>query len=414
MRALKDMKREEAKLQRELSVVDSAAAVKIFAAAQDKYTALIQDLEGTKAMSQRTDGSIPYLDSMKAMVSFLSSAGITLTQKAHALEALERVEKLKRHFEQFQKIQDFLNQRNAYLQQQKSRIVSLGSLKKIDKRSFYYVQTLKSYKDALKNPQKMERIAVATLSKLPGFKKFLSRNRLFGAGNETGTVADQSSLAGLQTRAAINALLQTHYTADPNPAGFVQQQLASSHEQSSAQRPPLNFTDAFGNPIAQPGFRPNHQKGKPLSQRLEKGINVQFGNVNRFLPTTADLGVSLGYKLNDKSVIGIGSSYKLGLGRGLGNLHFSQQGITLRSFVDYKLKGSISLTGGYEWLYLPGLAEVSMHALKTWQKSGLIGLSKKYAVGTRFKGTFQLLFDFLSDNSIPQRQPVIFRTGWNF
>ncbi|MBL0357869.1 MAG: hypothetical protein IPP72_13720 [Chitinophagaceae bacterium] len=67
-----------------------------------------------------------------------------------------------------------------------------------------------------------------------------------------------------------------------------------------------------------------------------------------YFPVTSDIAVSVGYKLNDKSVIGIGASFKLGFGRGWDNIKLSSQGLGLRSFIDWKLKGSFYISGGYE------------------------------------------------------------------
>ena len=51
-----------------------------------------------------------------------------------------------------------------------------------------------------------------------------------------------------------------------------------------------------------------------------------------------------------------------------------------------------------------------------WQKSGLIGISKKIALKTKLtKGTkLQLLYDLLHREHIPVSQPVIFRIGYQF
>jgi hypothetical protein len=52
------------------------------------------------------------------------------------------------------------------------------------------------------------------------------------------------------------------------------------------------------------------------------------------------LGLSVGYKLNDKSIIGIGASYKIGWGSSWKNISITNQGVGLRSFIDWQLKGA--------------------------------------------------------------------------
>ena len=132
-------------------------------------------------------------------------------------------------------------------------------------------------------------------------------------------------------------------------------------------------------------------------------------------PMTTDIGLSVGYKLNDKSVVGVGGSYKLGLGKNWNNVEISRQGIGLRSFVDYKIKGSFWLSGGGELNYRSQFQDLSIFDdYSPWQKSALLGLSKKYQIGKKFKGNLQLMFDFLHAQQIPHTQPIIFRVGYKF
>jgi hypothetical protein len=136
-----------------------------------------------------------------------------------------------------------------------------------------------------------------------------------------------------------------------------------------------------------------------------------------FFPVTTDLGLSLGYKLNDKSVVGVGASYKLGWGQGFRNIHLSHQGAGLRSYVDWKLKGSFWMSGGYEMNYKTAFDNFYLlRDLNAWQQSGLIGLSKLVSIKSKFfkKTKLQLLWDFLSYQQRPRTQPIVFRIGYNF
>jgi len=133
-------------------------------------------------------------------------------------------------------------------------------------------------------------------------------------------------------------------------------------------------------------------------------------------PITSDLGLSLGYKLNDKSVVGIGASYKMGWGSGWNNIRITHQGIGLRSYVDWKLKGSFWISGGYEQNYKSEIRSIDqLRDQSAWQQSGLIGLSKVVSVKSKlFKKTkVQLLWDFLSYDHVPRGQPIVFRIGYS-
>jgi hypothetical protein len=165
------------------------------------------------------------------------------------------------------------------------------------------------------------------------------------------------------------------------------------------------------------GFKPNNQKTKSFLKRLELGTNVQSQKASNYFPVTSDLGLSLGYKLNDKSVIGVGASYKLGWGRNIHHINITQQGVSLRSFADWKIKGSFWLSGGYETNYRSEFQNVDqLKELNAWQQSGLIGLSKVVSLKTKFfkKTRLSFMWDFLSYQQVPRTQAVLFRVGYNF
>ena len=166
-----------------------------------------------------------------------------------------------------------------------------------------------------------------------------------------------------------------------------------------------------------PDFRPNNEKTKSFLKRLEYGTNIQTQRSNNLFPITSDLGLSIGYKVTDKSMIGIGASYKLGWGHGWNNIRLTQEGVGLRSYIDWKLKGSFWMSGGYEMNYRSAFnSVVQLKYLNAWQQSGLIGLSKVISVKTKFfkKTKLQLLWDFLSYQQLPKTQPIVFRIGYTF
>ncbi|PQV55852.1 hypothetical protein CLV53_1472, partial [Sediminibacterium magnilacihabitans] len=81
-------------------------------------------------------------------------------------------------------------------------------------------------------------------------------------------------------------------------------------------------------------------------------------------------------------------------------------------YLDVKYKGSIWITGGYELNYQQSFSKIEqLKNLDAWQRSGLVGLTKKYRIGKK-KGNLQLLWDFLSYSQVPQTQPLKFRIGY--
>ena len=164
-----------------------------------------------------------------------------------------------------------------------------------------------------------------------------------------------------------------------------------------------------------PDFKPNNQKAKSFLERIEWGSNLQTTKGNLYFSKTCDIGLSAGYKLNDKSIIGIGASYKVGLGQSWQNIAITHQGAGLRTFVDFKLKGNFWISGGAELNYRNEFRRIEvLKDLNAWQQSALLGISKKYKVGKKFKGNAQLLYDFLWKQQQPRTQAVVFRVGYNF
>ncbi len=227
-----------------------------------------------------------------------------------------------------------------------------------------------------------------------------------------------ASLAGLQTRAQVNNLIQQQVSSGgPN----AQAQFRQSLQQAQAQLQELkNKVAQFGkgssDDIMPDGFKPNNQKTKSFLRRLEYGTNIGTQKAQSFFPVTTDLGFSVGYKPNDKSVIGIGASYKIGWGKNWNNIRITNEGIGLRSFLDWKLKGSFWLSGGFELNRRTEFNSIAqLQNLNAWQQSGLIGLSKLISVKTKlFKKTkLQVLWDFLSSQQVPRTQAFVFRIGYN-
>ena len=226
-----------------------------------------------------------------------------------------------------------------------------------------------------------------------------------------------ASLAGLQTRASVNGLIQQQIAAGgPDAQQQFQQNLQAAQSQMNELKNKINQLGSGSSDVEMPeGFKPNNQKTKSFLKRLELGTNIQSQKANGFLPTTSDIGLSIGYKLNEKSIVGAGVSYKIGWGQNIKHINITQQGAGIRFFVDYKIKGSFWLSGGYEMNYRTEFQNVEqLKDLNTWQQSGLFGLSKVVSLKSKFfkKTKLQLLWDLLSYQQAPRTQPVVFRIGY--
>jgi hypothetical protein len=97
--------------------------------------------------------------------------------------------------------------------------------------------------------------------------------------------------------------------------------------------------------------------------------------------------------------------------------------VGLRTFVDWKLPltlwgrsgGGLWISGGAEMNYRTEFRRIEvLKNFSAWQQSALIGISKKYSIGKKWKGNAQILYDFLWKEQKPRTQPVVFRVGYSF
>ena len=317
----------------------------------------------------------------------------------------------------------FLKERRQYLKDQLQNLGFAKELKKLNKQAYYYNEQLNEYRSLLNDHKKAERKVIALLSRTKLFQDFMRNNsilaslfRMPGDPDDPGTIA---SLTGLQTRAQVSRLIQQHV----GTTGQAQLQQSMQDAQSQLQQlknkvSPFGGNSGDGDPDSYretEGFKPNQQKVKPFMKRLEFGINIQSQRANKFFPISSDIGLSVGYKVNDKNIIGLGASYKMGWGSSWKKINITNQGVGIRSFIDWKLKGSFWLTGGYEQNYKSAFRSIAeLHDQNGWQQSGLVGLSKVVSVKTKFfkKTKLQLLWDFLSYQQLPRTQSIIFRIGY--
>ncbi|MBO9632582.1 MAG: hypothetical protein J7578_05645 [Chitinophagaceae bacterium] len=423
-KALKRLAKQEKKMKRKLARKDSAAAEQLFGNVDERYQQLQAKLEAPTQLTQRSGQYLPHLDTLKTSLNFLTQNNEWLGKNEEVTgkvkEALSSVKGLEGKLDQAADVKKYLRDRKAMLKEQLNRFGLTKELKKYNQQAYYYAEQVNSYKAMLEDPSKLEQKALELVKKLPAFQDFFKKNSelasLFQLQDNYGSMA---SLAGLQTRSSVQNLIQDRLSsAGPNATAILQQNVQAAQAQLSKLKDKLNELGGMGNSEGElPDFKPNNQKTKSFLQRLEYGTNLQSQRSSNFFPTTTDVGLSVGYKLNDKSIIGIGASYKVGWGQNIRNVNITSEGVGFRSFADYKIKGSFFASGGFEYNYQQPFSSVSVvRDLDDWQKSGLVGISKILSLKSKmFKKTkMQLLWDFLSYQQRPQTQPLKFRVGYNF
>ncbi len=419
MKVLFSMQNQEEKIYKKLlSTKDSLIARSKLAELEDKYAGLRDKLKNPP-LAGKPQQYIPRLDSLSTSLKFLDQNGIGGKVK----DALAKTGSLQDKFQQAEEIKNFIRERQEQLKEQLEKLGLIKQLKQINKQVYYYAAQVKEYKEILKDPKKIEKKALELLAKTRFFQDFMRKNSLlaslFRVPGDPNDPSNMASLAGLQTRAQVNTVIdQAIATGGPNAREVMMQNLQSAQGQiRELQNRVLGNGGSSSEDIMPHGFKPNDQKTKTFLQRLEIGTNFQTQKGNSFWPNSSDLGLSVGYKLNGKSIIGIGASYKLGMGRGWNAVKLSSEGVGFRSFVDWKLKGSFWITGGFEMNYKSAFSQLDILGdLSAWQRSGLIGASKSVPIKTKFfkKTKVQLLWDFLSYQQIPKTQPLLVRVGYNF
>jgi hypothetical protein len=419
---LERLQRKEKKLQGKLESADSLKAAELFEGTAAKYKELENKIKlpVEKLNANRLQEYIPGLDSLQTSLKFLWQDNLVMDpQKLAAItSASEQLQELQGRLQQANNIQSLIREREAQLRSALQNSAFGKELLGINKEVYYYQQRLREYKDLINDRKKLEEKLLATVRELPAFQKFFQKYsflaQLFPArGNAT-----TEALAGLQTRVNVQNIMTQRISAGGtggvNPQQYLQQQMQAAQSQLNAIKDKINRYGGGSSDMTMPDFKPNSQKTKSFLKRLEYGFNVQGQRGTSFLPVTWDLGLHMGYKISDNKTAGIGLSYKLGVGNGIRDLHFTHQGIGMRSYVDIKAKGSLWITGGMEYNYLSEFKKFEeIKNLDVWQQSALMGITKKYKIGKK-QSKMQLLYDFLADKQVPKGQALKFRIGWSF
>ncbi|MFZ1527281.1 MAG: hypothetical protein WAT19_00895 [Ferruginibacter sp.] len=438
-KTLTKLSRWETKIKSLLEKTNPETAAKLFGNNQTSFTSLLQQLKKGESITQGYKAQYSdYRDKLTTGLKYIEQQKEELGDKyAKPAKGLQqKMQELDGELAQSEALDKFIKERKKQLIDEAIKHIGKSKyLVKINKEAYYYAETMRNYKEIFNDPKKAEETVINLLIKVPAFNEFFKKNSmlssLFRMPENYGT---PQSLAGLQTRASVNALIQDRIAAGgPNAREMFSQNMQAAQAELNKLKDKILKTNANGgwdggpSPSERGWGEVNTQKTKTFFQRLELTPNLQFGKPNGYLPSTADMGMNIGYKLNDKSTIGLGAAYKLGMGS-IQKIKFSTEGIGLRSFIDWKLvnaKGKIFsnfyLSGGYERNYFPGLRNIAFSSPLgggregvAWQQSGLIGLSKKIELKTKFsKSTkFQLYYDMLHQKQVPVGQAWVFRVGY--
>jgi hypothetical protein len=424
-KTLQRLSKWEQKIHQLITKADPATAERLFGNNQTTFTTLLQKLQEGKSIAENYQAKYDsYRDKLTTNLKYLQQQKDNIKGKLvkPVTEASQKLSELEGNVKNSEALEQFIKERKKLLLDQCIQYIGKSKyLSKINAESYYFVETLRNYRELFQDKRKAEQTAVAILTRIPAFSKFIQENSmlasLFGSpsSNGGGTVA---SLAGLQTRASVTALIQNQIAAaGPNAGQQIQNNILQAQNELSKLKDKVLKAGGSSSDMEIPDFKPNQQKTKTFLQRIEFGTNLQTTKSSGYFPGGLNIGLSVGYKINDKSVIGIGGSYAMGVSTQQ-RLNLSHQAVGIRSFLDWKLKKQFFITGGYEMNYNTQFKNIEqLKQYNAWQPSALAGITKKINIKTKwFKGTnLQLLYDFLYLKSVPVKQsPVIFRVGYKF
>ena len=429
---IRKIEKQEAKLKRKLLAFDSAAVNTLFSAnPEQQFNMIEQKMKSSSVVSSAVKLSGDYYanaDSLLTSLEFFNKNPKFLSNTKLAPEIQNSLSQLKALGGKMQladQLKQIIEQRKEQIRQYLSKFTKLPNgitniYQDYSKQLIYYKQQVTEYKEMLNDPDKMMKKAIELANKIPAFQNFIKSNSMLaGLFNLSGEYNPSIPGQGMPTRDMVMAAFQGQSgLTSQTLSGIVQKNVETASGQIDELKDKFSGIGlGGGSSLDIKNFKPSSQKTKSFLKRLEFGTNIQTVRSNYFFPTTTDLGLSLGYKLDDKNVVGIGVSYKIGWGSGFDHIKITSQGIGLRSFLDVNIKGNFFASGGFEYNYQKVFSNLSqLKRISDWQKSGLLGIGKIVSIRSQAvkKTKIQLLWDFLSYQQIPRTQPFIFRIGYTF
>lgn len=398
-----------------LRAKDSLQAKAALADIKDKYQGLRDKINNPENVTQ-AGKYIGSLDTLTTALKFLDQAGLSGNIK----NALSKTQSLQDRFQQADAVKNFIRSRRRQLKEQLEKLGWVNKLKKINKTSFYYSEQIKEYASLLKDKKKLERKAIALLSQTNAFKNFFRRNSaLAGLFRLPGDPADpsaQANLAGLQTRNAINSLIQQQLTVSGPGAqqAFSQNMAAAQSQLQELKNKVSKFGGTSSDAEIPEGFTHNPARTKTFFQRIQVQTDFQTNKHNNTFPVSSDIGLGLSYLINANSNVSIGSSFKVGWGTGFNHIRISSQGIALRAGFNYRLKGNLFIAGNYEQNYFSEIRNINqLRDHSSWKSSALLGLSRKFKAGKKREGRVSLLYDFFYKRAPIKTQALTVRFAYN-
>ncbi len=285
----------------------------------------------------------------------------------------------------------------------------IPGLKGIEKQVYYSNAKMGVYKEMEENPTKAEDKALEYLEGTEGFDKTM-KNSLANSDIQGAGTTDPTQLAnmGVQSNQLIQKSLQQKF--GPGMGAVTKSLCAQLSQWQDKQK---DITGSINESkqslknvknIDKPSFKVNSMRGLPFWKRIQKQYSWQNTRVSGTQPTMIQPSAMAGFKQTPNLTYGLGIATAIGLGQSWQNVHFTYQGIGVRSFTTWQWQYGIGLYAGYERMYnqfafskkvqnptpdVPG----NTHNTADYNESLLLGLTKTYHMNNKYDGQVQVLYD---------------------
>ncbi len=267
-KTLVKLSRWENKIHSLLQKANPEAANRLFAQNQMTFTIALQKYREGKAVTEGYKAKYDqYCDEMATRIKYLENKKDLLDKKyLKPLAATkEKLTALENDIQNTEAMQKFIKERRKQLLQEAMKYLGKSKyLNKINKESYYYVETLRNYKELFNDKKKAEQTAIAILNNIPVFQKFLKENSVLSSlFNLPANYASSQSIGGLQTRASMQAFMQSGpISSGPNAQQAILQNFQRGQAELGQLKDKVLKAGGTNSDSEVPDFKPNEQKTK--------------------------------------------------------------------------------------------------------------------------------------------------------
>ena len=340
-----------------------------------------------------------------------------------SFEFINQIDSIKKTEAVSERIETLINGRRRQLKTLLVKELSKSKyFKKISKESFYYSEYITNYKNLFKDSEHAKSLLYKIAKNIPYLKDILKEVPpnsfdIEDIGNnleeETNNATSSIDELGFQTNDSIINVIN-HSSNNFSVRDFLDQSnnqdLLNKFEEYKTRYSKKEMADDL------PDFKPNEYKTKLFKQRLDYRITMQFGQWAKSAPQSTVIGLLLGYKLNIKSLVGIGSSYSIGWGDISKGLKIRLTGIELRGFCDWKLKKGLYIGGALTHWILKKESQDNLPVFNATMTKHVpsveLGLRKNFSM-SKGKSIIMLIYQVPLETTINNKPHFLFRYGYN-